>query len=205
MRTATDRFLAAVFQPLIFLGIFSALARTLLIEEEEEGDYDAEDLKPAPRSLRAHEKEFLEYIEARSRRYNHLAKIRLRTAQVLGTVSLTATASVPVVIAASLPSWSAAALAALAGIAQGVQQIRQDNRLGLENHLMAVDLSRACRRYRLAVARSSSVERSSKFDEFVREVEELQESSRPRFLEVVMPRSAMDGSTSSEAPPQLQQ
>lgn len=73
--------------PLILLGIFTALDRTLLIEEEEEeGDYDAEDVKPAPRSLRAHEKEFLQDIEARSRRYNHLAKIRLRTAQVLGTV-----------------------------------------------------------------------------------------------------------------------
>jgi hypothetical protein len=124
-----NRLLVSIFHPLILLGIFTALARTLLIEEEEEeGDYDAEDAKPAPRSLRAHEKEFLQDIEARSRRYNHLAKIRLRTGQVLGTVSLACTAAVPVVISAALPSWSAAALAALAGISQGVQQIRQDSR-----------------------------------------------------------------------------
>ncbi|HET6356162.1 hypothetical protein [Streptomyces sp.] len=207
MRTVLNRLLAPVIQPFILLATFTIVARTLVLDDdEEEGDYDdTEELRPAPRGLRAYEKEFLQDIESRSRRYNRLARYRLRTAQVLSAVSLTSTAAVPVVIAASLPGWSAAALAAVAGVSQGIQQIRQDHRLGLENHLMAVDLSRACRKYRLAAARSSLSERGSNFDNFVREIEELQANSRPRFLEIVMPRPSTENASSGEAPPQLQQ
>jgi hypothetical protein len=171
-----------------------ALHRALLLEEEEEegGVFGFTPLpKPPPRGLRLHEREFLQEVEEQILRYSRLARIRLRVAQPLASVTLAATVAIPVIVAANLVGWIAAALAAVAAFAQGVQQVRQDQRLGVESHLIAVGLTRATRKYRRSVTRYPASERDELFDDFVQEVDDIHSQARPRILETLaaMPNS----------------
>lgn len=184
LRSVAAQMALYLWLPLVLL----ALHRTLLLEEEEEeGDFDfTPPAKPPPRGLRVHEREFLQDVEEEIRRCSRLARIRLRIARSLGVFALVSTATIPITVAANLPGWIAVALASAATVAQGVQQIRSDQRLAVESHLLAVDLNRAARKYRLSVLRYPGVKRDELFDTFVQGVDEIHSQARSRILEIMI-------------------
>jgi|SRR5579859_1056846 len=200
--------LAARITPYLWLPLLVlALHRTLLLEEEEEeGDVGfTPPPKPPPRGLRLHEREFLQEVDEQILRYSRLAQIRLRVAQSLASVTLAATVAIPVIVAANLAGWIAAALAAVAAFAQGVQQVRQDQRLGVESHLISVDLTRAARKYRRSVTRYPAAKRDELFDDFVQEVDDIHSQARPRILKTLAAMSNPDMAPGREAQTSLQE
>jgi hypothetical protein len=201
--------LAARITPYLWLPLLVfALHRTLLLEEEEEAEGDVGFTprpKPPPRGLRLHEREFLQEVDEQILRYSRLAQIRLRVAQSLASVTLAATVAIPVVVAANLAGWIVAVLAAVAAFAQGVQQVRQDQRLGVESHLIAVDLTRAARKYRRSVTRYPASKRDELFDDFTQEVDDIHSQARPRILQTLTAMSNSDMAPGHEAQTGLQE
>ncbi|MCK9898416.1 SLATT domain-containing protein [Frankia sp. AgB32] len=196
VRVFPTRLIIHVLLPSIAFAIFS---RTLLLEEEEEGaglvgTYDGED-KYRPDDMRPNQVAYLESIEKMTERYSRMAHFRLRRYFATSAGAIACASAVPVVVAARFPGWIAAALGALAALAQGIQQILQDQRLGAESHAIAVEMSTALRRFRYEAEEVPERERDASFRTFVDQMEEIQHLSGSRMFELMREHNAPTNSS----------
>lgn len=170
------------------LAAVSVRRLTLLADDGEGGGVVGSAARTEPvevPDLEHHQRTYLEDIDQTIRWYSWLAARRLTRYRILAISALLAAAAVPVTIAASAPGWVAAALGAAAATAQGTLQVLQDQRTGVECHGVAVELSRARRRFAYDLGRHPAQRRISTFDSFVREVEAISEAVDIRMINLL--------------------
>lgn len=193
-----------ILLPLLAFEIFR---KTLLLEEEEEeeeaglvGGYDRFN-SYRPSGLRANQIAYLTSIESVTERYSRMARIRLRRHYATSAGAIACASAVPVVVAAGLPGWVAAALGGAAALAQGVQQVLQDQRLGAESHAIAVEMSTSIRRFKYESEEVSARQRNALFRAFVDQMEEIRRLSGSRILDLMRTQGGSSEMSTREPQP----
>ncbi|HEY0169367.1 MAG TPA: hypothetical protein VGB75_20190 [Jatrophihabitans sp.] len=159
----------------ILLVAFVCLRQFLTLEEEEEGGglvggYDGS-RRAAPAGALPHEREYLEAVHELLSGYSKAGKGRLRRFYSLLGIALAAAAGVPVAVAAGAPAWTIASLGGIAVFAQGLEQLLQDQRLGVESHAAAVRLSQELRKLHIESGAATEFRQRAVFQKFVDGVE----------------------------------
>src|SRR5450432_1163989 len=154
----------ATFAPWLQLTLLVGLAVRLLLLEEEEGEgvglvgtYRRGSAQLLT-GLLPHQSSYLSQVDDLIAGYSENGRRRLRRYYLSSVAALCAAASVPVAVAAGSPGWLVASFGGAAVVAQGLQQVLQDQRLGVASHILAVQLSQSVRRftYRLGTLDLSS-------------------------------------------------
>ncbi|MFE6234240.1 hypothetical protein [Cellulosimicrobium sp. NPDC057862] len=99
--------------------------------------------------------------------------------------ALSASAGVPVAVAAGAPGWVLASLGAVAAVSQASQQLLRGRELGTQSHAIAVALSRALRRLRFDSGAITEYQQRRVFEALVEETEGLLSSQDDRMLELM--------------------
>ena len=180
--------------PLAIFTCLEVLIRSLTLEESEDPGLIIDE-EPAERvyvqNLDDNEKAYLNVISGAISSYNRNARFRLRRFYMMSALTITAGASVPVAVAASAPGWVPAGLGGVAAVSHGIQQLLQDQRLGIESHAMAVSLNECVRKMQYDIG-AGAVGRQAVFEDFVRNVELRLETGGAKLLHAMRSGFASD-------------
>lgn len=207
MRTWIRSVIVAVWLPVAILALVASLFRTLLLEEEEEegaglvGGHDPGKRPYRPADLSEHVQAYLTTVGELIAGYSRAGKKRLRRFYAMSLTALACASGVPVAVAAQAPDWSVAMLGALAAVAQGGQQILQDQRLGTESHAMAVLLSQMLRRFRHSVGGTSGAAQRLAFEELVNEIERTLDTHGTGIIDIMRRTPSADQTSQRGTPP----
>jgi hypothetical protein len=113
----------------------------------------------------------------------------------MSVTALACAASVPVAVAANTPGWAVASLGAGAAVAQGSQQVLQDQRLGTESHALAVLLSQAARKFRYKAGGMTDLRLRKVFNDFVDDVERILDTHGVGLLDIMRQAPVSDQSS----------
>src|SRR5436190_23448286 len=164
----------------VVIGLALAAALLFLEEEEEEeeepGEFGSfrpstdEELTRLPELAQA----LLVEVEGRIARISAAAARHVRRHRVLVLSGAAFAGAVPVTAAANGPTWLMAALGAAASFLVVVLQVTQDHEIGTEQHLLAVQMSRAIRRFRIAQGFGSSIPLEASLQSLMSELDDME-------------------------------
>lgn len=168
----------------------SIVGITRFLEEEDgedAGDFGSfrrsskDELGMVPDDLRP----LVSDVERRIERISAAGRRRMRRHHTLVGLSATLTGGVPVAVAAGGPAWLTAALGSLAVLAQGLAQLAQNHRVGVEQHLLAVQMSAILRRFKNRLLLAADFEPQREVSDFLRALDDVEDASSARIGDVL--------------------
>ncbi|MEO7261602.1 MAG: SLATT domain-containing protein [Jatrophihabitantaceae bacterium] len=151
----------------------------------------------APAGALPHEQAYLKTVHEMLSGYSKAGKSRLRRFYSLLGVALTAAAGVPVAVAAGAPAWAIASLGGMAAVAQGLEQLLQDQRLGVESHATAVQLSQELRKFHVESGAATQFRQRAVFQQFVDGVELILASQGLALIEALRQQQSIGAANGS--------